>query len=99
MVDKETIQEISQKIKATADREKIEIIAEAEKQSNIMKGEGEASRNTILNEAFAQDPEFFEFIRSMEAYADTFKDGSTTMVISPDSDFFEYFENSDGNDQ
>ena len=56
-------------------------------------------RNTILNEAFAQDPEFFEFIRSMEAYADTFKDGSTTMVISPDSDFFEYFENSDGNDQ
>ena len=92
-------QEISQKIKATADREKIEIIAEAEKQSNIMKGEGEASRNTILNEAFAQDPEFFEFIRSMEAYSDTFKDGSTTMVISPDSDFFEYFENSDGNDQ
>jgi membrane protease subunit HflC len=62
-----------------------------------MKGEGEASRNTILNQAFAQDPEFFEFIRSMEAYSDTFKDGSTTMVISPDSDFFEYFENSDGN--
>jgi len=89
-------QEISQKIKATADREKIEIIAEAEKQSNILKGEGEAARNTILNDAFAQDPEFFEFIRSMEAYTDTFKDGSTTMVISPDSDFFEYFENSEG---
>ena len=91
-------QEISQKIKATADREKIEIIAEAEKQSNIMKGEGEAARNMILNDAFAKDPEFFEFIRSMEAYADTFKDGSTTMVISPDSDFFEYFENAEGND-
>ncbi len=90
-------QEISQKIKATADREKIEIIAEAEKQSNIMKGEGEAARNMILNDAFAKDPEFFEFIRSMEAYADTFKDGSTTMVISPDSDFFEYFENAEGN--
>ena len=86
----------SQKIKATADREKIEIIAEAEKQSNILKGEGEAARNQILNEAFAKDPEFFEFIRSMEAYADTFKDGTTTMVISPDSDFFEYFENSEG---
>ena len=54
------------------------------------------SRNEILNEAFAKDPEFFEFIRSMEAYADTFKDGTTTMVISPDSDFFEYFENSEG---
>ena len=81
---------------ATADREKIEIIAEAEKQSNILKGEGEAARNQILNEAFAKDPEFFEFIRSMEAYADTFKDGTTTMVISPDSDFFEYFENSEG---
>lgn len=89
-------QEISQKVKATADREKIEIIAEAEKQSNILKGEGEAARNQILNEAFAKDPEFFEFIRSMEAYADTFKDGTTTMVISPDSDFFEYFENSEG---
>ena len=72
------------------------IIAEAEKQSNILKGEGEAARNQILNEAFAKDPEFFEFIRSMEAYADTFKDGTTTMVISPDSDFFEYFENSEG---
>ena len=89
-------QEISQKIKATADREKIEIIAEAEKQSNILKGEGEAARNEILNKAFGKDPEFFEFIRSMEAYADTFKDGTTTMVISPDSDFFEYFENSEG---
>ena len=89
-------QEISQKIKATADRQKIEIIAEADKQSNILKGEGEAARNQILNEAFARDPEFFEFIRSMEAYSDTFKDGTTTMVISPDSDFFEYFENSEG---
>ena len=89
-------QEISQKVKATADREKIEIIAEAEKQANILKGEGEASRNKILNDAFAKDPEFLEFIRSMEAYADTFKDGTTTMVISPDSDFFEYFENAEG---
>ena len=89
-------QEISQKIKATADREKIEIVAEAEKQSNILRGTGEAARNKILNDAFAEDPEFFEFIRSMEAYADTFDDGSTTMVISPDSDFFEFFENSSG---
>ena len=92
-------QEISQKIKATADREKIEIVAEAEKQSNILRGTGEAARNKILNDAFAEDPEFFEFIRSMEAYADTFEDGSTTMVISPDSDFFEFFENSNGNQQ
>ena len=91
-------QEISQKVKATADREKIEIIAEADKQSNILKGEGEAARNKILNNAFSEDPEFFEFIRSMEAYADTFKDGTTTMVISPDSDFFEYFENAEGSD-
>ena len=53
-------QEISQKIKATADREKIEIVAEAEKQSNILRGTGEAARNKILNDAFAEDPEFFE---------------------------------------
>ena len=92
-------QEISQKVKATADREKIEIIAEAEKQANILKGEGEATRNKILNDAFAKDPEFFEFIRSMEAYSDTFKDGTTTMVISPDSDFFEYFENAEGSQE
>ena len=89
-------QEISQRIKATADRQKIEIVAEAEKQSNILRGTGEAARNSILNDAFSQDPEFFEFIRSMEAYTDTFKDGTTTMVISPDSDFFEFFKNSDG---
>jgi membrane protease subunit HflC len=89
-------QEISQKIKATADRQKIEIVAEADKQSNILSGTGEAARNKILNDAFAKDPDFFEFIRSMEAYTDTFKDGSTTMVISPDSDFFEFFENSNG---
>ena len=69
-----------------------------DKQSNILKGEGEAARNKILNDAFSEDPEFFEFIRSMEAYADTFKDGTTTMVISPDSDFFEYFENAEGSD-
>ena len=89
-------QEISQKIKATADRQKIEIVAEADKQSNILRGTGEAARNKILNDAFAKDPDFFEFIRSMEAYTDTFKDGSATMVISPDSDFFEFFENSNG---
>jgi len=89
-------QEISQKIKATADRQKIEIVAEADKQSNILRGTGEAARNKILNDAFAKDPDFFEFIRSMEAYTDTFKDGSTTMVISPDSDFFEFFESSNG---
>ncbi|MDA1284096.1 MAG: protease modulator HflC [Proteobacteria bacterium] len=89
-------QEISQKIKATADRQKIEIVAEADKQSNILRGTGEAARNKILNDAFARDPDFFEFIRSMEAYTDTFKDGSTTMVISPDSDFFKFFENSNG---
>ena len=89
-------QEISQKVKATADRQKIEIVAEADKQSNILRGTGEAARNKILNDAFARDPDFFEFIRSMEAYTDTFKDGSTTMVISPDSDFFEFFENSNG---
>ena len=89
-------QEISQKVKATADRQKIEIVAEADKQSNILRGTGEAARNKILNDAFAKDPDFFEFIRSMEAYTDTFKDGSTTMVISPDSDFFEFFENSNG---
>ena len=78
------------KIQAFADKERTIIIAEAQRTSEILRGQGEGVRNRILGEAFRQDPEFFDFYRSMEAYGEAFSEG-TTMVLSPDSDFFRHF--------
>ena len=78
------------KIQALADRERTIIIAEAQRQSEILRGHGEGERNRILGEAFGQDPEFFDFYRSMEAYGEALSEG-TTMVLTPDSDFFRFF--------
>lgn len=77
-------------IQAEADRQRTVIIAEANRTSQILRGEGEGAKNKILGDAFGQDPEFFNFYRSMEAYEGAFDDG-TTMVLSPDSEFFRYF--------
>ncbi len=66
------------------------IIAEAQRQSQILRGQGEGERNRILGEAYGKDPEFFDFYRSMEAYGEALGDG-TTMVLSPDSEFFRFF--------
>ena len=78
------------KIQAVADKERTIIIAEAQRQSEILRGQGEGERNQILGEAFGQDPEFFDFYRSMEAYGEALGEG-TTMVLSPDSEFFRFF--------
>jgi len=75
-------------IQAQADRERTVIIAEAQRQAEILKGQGEAARNTILVTAQNKDPEFFAFYRSMEAYGAAMD--STTWVLSPDADFFRY---------
>jgi len=83
------------RIQANADRERTIIIAEAQRKSQILRGEGEGERNRILGDAFGQDPQFFEFYRSMEAYGEAFGDG-TTMVLSPDSEFFRYFGSQSG---
>ena len=82
--------ELKAKTQAEADRDRTIILAEAKKQSQILRGHGEGAKTTILNQAFGQDVEFFEFYRSMEAYNEAFGDG-TTMVLSPDSDFFKFF--------
>ena len=82
--------EIKARIQAEADRERTVILAEAERQAQILRGEGEGEKTRILNQAFGRDPEFFAFYRSMEAYGEAFKSGST-MVLSPDSEFFRYF--------
>ncbi|MDQ2634578.1 MAG: protease modulator HflC [Pseudomonadota bacterium] len=88
--------EAAQRIRARADREVVEIVAEARKESEILRGEGEAERNAIFAEAFERDPDFFEFYRSMIAYSNALLGTGTTMVLSPDSDFFRYFLSKQG---
>lgn len=88
--------EAAQRIRAVADRQVVEIVAEARRESDILRGEGEGERNSVFAEAFNRDPEFFEFYRSMRAYAQALENSDTTMVLSPDSDFFRYFQNPDG---
>jgi len=88
-------EEKKQEIVANADRQRTVIVAEARKSSEILRGEGDARRNTILADAYNKDPEFFRFYRSLQAYRNSMKD-DTTMVLSPDSDFFRYFGNITG---
>ena len=83
------------RIQAEADKERTIIIAEAQRQSQILRGEGEGERNRVLGDAFGKDAGFFDFYRSMEAYGEALGDG-TTMVLSPDSEFFRFFGSSEG---
>ena len=85
--------EMAVTITSTADKEVTVILADAQKQSEIMKGEGDGERNKIFAEAFGQDPEFFAFYRSMQAYGKAFNAGETSMILSPDSEFFKFFGN------
>lgn len=84
-------QESKSRIEAEADRERTVILAQAEKESQIFMGEGEADSRKILNTAQGKDPEFYSFFRAMEAYRAALGPG-TTMVLSPDSEFFKYFD-------
>jgi modulator of FtsH protease HflC len=88
--------EAAARIRARADREVVETIAEARKESEILRGEGEAQRNAVFADAFQRDPDFFEFYRSMIAYAAALDPTGTTMVLSPDSEFFRYFRSPTG---
>ena len=90
--------EAAQRIRARADREVVEIIAEARKESEILRGEGEAQRNAVFADAFQRDPGFFEFYRSMNAYGAALQGTGTTMVLSPNTEFFRFFRNSSGSD-
>ena len=88
-------QERAREIRATAERDATVIIAEAQKQAEIIRGEGDGRRNAIYAAAFEQDPEFFAFYRSMEAYRNGLGDRST-FVLSPDSDFLGYLDDQSG---
>ncbi len=85
--------EAAQRIRARADREVVEIVAEAQKESEILRGEGDAERSATYADAYMRDPGFFEFYRSMSAYGTALDNSGTTMVLSPDSEFFRYFRN------
>ncbi|MAY62670.1 MAG: protease modulator HflC [Rhizobiales bacterium] len=83
--------EAGQRIRAIADRQVVEIESEASRDSEIIRGEGDAERNRIFAEAFGKDEGFFEFYRSMAAYGKALANTGTTMVLSPDSEFFQFF--------
>jgi len=83
--------EMAVTITSTADRKVTVILANAQKQSEIMKGEGDGIRNKIFADAFGQDPDFFSFYRAMQAYETALIGGETTLILSPDSDFFKFF--------
>ena len=86
--------EAAQRVRAQADRTVVELVSEAQREAEITRGEADAERNSIFAQAFGQDPEFFEFYRSMTAYERALRQQNSTMVISPDSEFFEYLDNS-----
>ena len=83
--------EMAAKITSTADKEVTVILANANKQSEIMKGEGDGQRNRIFADAFGRDPEFFAFYRAMQSYETALIGGDTSLILSPDSDFFKFF--------
>ena len=83
--------EMAVTITSTADKEVTVILANAKKQSEIMKGEGDGQRNKIFANAFGRDPSFFAFYRAMQAYETALIGGDTSLILSPDSDFFKFF--------
>jgi membrane protease subunit HflC len=83
--------EVGQRIRARADRERRVLIAEAQRESEILRGQGDAEAIRIFAEGFGQNPEFFDFYRSLQAYREALGDGSTSLVLSPDSEFFRFF--------
>lgn len=90
--------EAAQRIRAVADRKVVETIAEAKKESEILRGEGEAERSAIFAESASKNPEFFAFQRSMTAYLNAMQNSDTGLVLSPDSEFFRYFRDDRGQD-
>jgi len=84
--------EAAQRVRATADRTQVEIVSDATRQAEIIRGEADAERNNIFASAFGADPEFFEFYRSLAAYRKALQGQGSSMVMSPDSDFFNYLK-------
>ncbi len=88
--------EAAQRVTALADRTFEEIISEARRDARIIEGEADAERNRIFAEAYSKDPEFFEFYRSLAAYEESLKGSNTSMVMSPEGEFFNYLRSDQG---
>ncbi|CDM58331.1 MULTISPECIES: protease modulator HflC [Rhizobium] len=88
--------EEGQRRRAIADRQVVEITADAQRDSEILRGQGDAERNRLFADAFSKDPAFFEFYRSMAAYSTALTSQDTTLVISPNSQFFRFFNDASG---
>ncbi|MCP4821020.1 MAG: protease modulator HflC [Shimia sp.] len=88
--------EAAQRIRAQADRTVVELVSDAKRQSEITRGEADAERNAIFAQSYGADQEFFEFYRSLSAYRSALQAGNSTMVMSPDSDFFDYLKSDQG---
>ncbi len=84
--------EAAQRIRALADRTVVELTSDAQRQAEIIRGEADAERNRVFAEAFSANPEFFEFYRSLTAYERALQGSNSTLVISPESEFFDYLE-------
>ena len=89
-------EQAARRIRAEADRAATVIVAEADHESEQIRGDGDAARTTIFAEAYGADPEFFDFYRSMQAYQNGLKPSATRMLISPNSEFFRYFNDATG---
>ncbi len=88
--------EAAQRVRALADRTEVEIVSDARRDAEIIRGEADAERNAIFANAFGENPEFFEFYRSLTAYKNALQGKNSTMVISPDSEFFDYLKSDIG---
>jgi membrane protease subunit HflC len=84
--------EAAQRVRAQADRTRVELVSDSQRQAEIIRGEADAKRNAIFAEAYGADQEFFDFYRSLAAYREALKDGNSTMVMAPDSEFFDYLK-------
>jgi membrane protease subunit HflC len=84
--------EAAQRVRALADRTKVELTSDAQRQADIIRGEADAKRNAIFAAAYGADPEFFDFYRSLAAYRAALLGGNSTMVMAPDSEFFDYLK-------
>lgn len=88
--------ELSNEIRSTADKQRVILLAEAYKKAEEVRGEGDATASAIYAKSFSQDPEFYEFTRSLRGYGATFNNKSDVLLIDPKSDFFKYLNKSDG---
>lgn len=86
----------AREIRAQADKDAIEILAKANEEAQRIRGAADAERNGTFAEAYSKDPEFFAFYRSLTAYEEALRDGETTIILSPNSEFFRYFNDTQG---